>query len=159
MPSPAAIESTPHNVPREFYCPLTFEIMKEPVMSRWGVNYEREAIVTWLKLYGHFCPVTEKPLTPSDLISNESLQVRTNTWCRLHQADKVDNNFDPSVCYCDESQGEDIVTCSEFPQKQETPNCGKLILSGCHGKRGRFGFLKRLGSGRIRKQILSSRCA
>ena len=35
-------------VPNEFYCPITGELMKDPVTEPEGHTYEREAIMKWL---------------------------------------------------------------------------------------------------------------
>ena len=38
-----------NEVPGAFICPITREIMKDPVIDRDGNSYEKEAILNWLR--------------------------------------------------------------------------------------------------------------
>jgi hypothetical protein len=67
--------------PEYFYCPLSFEVMKEPVMTRWGHNFERSAIVEWIQQNG-VCPLTRNPMTLKDLVINRALQDQIQDWER-----------------------------------------------------------------------------
>ena len=58
------------DVPPEFICPITQELIVFPVMSRYGLNYERQAILEWLQKGNPTCPMTRKPLRPSMLLPN-----------------------------------------------------------------------------------------
>ena len=67
-------------IPREYLCPITQEIMTDPLMSRWGVNFERRAILTWIEQGRTTCPLTRKPLLKSGLIPNAALRQRIKSW-------------------------------------------------------------------------------
>lgn len=73
-------------VPEEFFCPLTLEIMKYPVMSRTGHSFERQAIFEWLQA-NTVCPLTRKPMSLSRLVTNAALQERIAAWCEEHDVD------------------------------------------------------------------------
>jgi hypothetical protein len=60
--------------PTEFQCPLTKTIMIEPMLSKYGTNFEKDAILRWLNEGNTTCPVTRKPLRPSGLVSNKNLK-------------------------------------------------------------------------------------
>ena len=60
--------------PDEFICPLTKQLMSVPVVSRYGIHFEKKAILEWLAEGNNFCPVTGNPLRPSNLISDPTLQ-------------------------------------------------------------------------------------
>jgi U-box domain len=72
------------DIPHEFICPITQEIMKNPLMSRYGQTYERDAILTWLSKHNNLCPLTRQLLTVSDLIRHRALQARIENWKRLN---------------------------------------------------------------------------
>ena len=57
-----------------FVCALSGHTMKNPVTSPHGHSYEREAIEQWFASKGNVCPITGKPLGPSDLQDNKALQ-------------------------------------------------------------------------------------
>jgi hypothetical protein len=53
-------EESKSNIPQEFVCALTNEIMKEPMVSRYGTHFEHDAIMDWLKKGNNYCPATGK---------------------------------------------------------------------------------------------------
>uniref|UniRef100_A0A7S3D4M8 U-box domain-containing protein n=1 Tax=Palpitomonas bilix TaxID=652834 RepID=A0A7S3D4M8_9EUKA len=50
-----------------FCCPITRELMVDPVTTPFGHSYERQAIERWIERDGT-CPITKRPLQKSDLI-------------------------------------------------------------------------------------------
>ena len=68
--------------PSHFICPLTLQIMRDPVLSRYGQNYERCAILEWLtSSNGHgSCPLTRRPLELRGLVSNHNLRCQIRQW-------------------------------------------------------------------------------
>ena len=57
----------------EYSCPITTEIMKDPVVTADGFTYERDAIAQWLEGHGS-SPVTGAPLDSKVLIPNHALR-------------------------------------------------------------------------------------
>lgn len=78
-------ESEDLDPPSDFICGLTMEIMDDPLMSRYGHNYERAAIVEWLTRGNDTCPMTRRPMKLSDLISNHHLRSRIHEWKEEHR--------------------------------------------------------------------------
>eukprot|EP01121_Diplochlamys_sp_Union-15-3_P017136 TRINITY_DN5973_c0_g1_i1.p1 TRINITY_DN5973_c0_g1~~TRINITY_DN5973_c0_g1_i1.p1 ORF type:complete len:193 (+),score=29.58 TRINITY_DN5973_c0_g1_i1:84-581(+) len=60
-------------ISEEFKCPLTLEIMKDPVIAADGFSYERMAIEDWLKK-SNTSPMTNLPLENKNLIPNLALR-------------------------------------------------------------------------------------
>jgi hypothetical protein len=56
-----------------FLCPISQEIMSNPVITPSGITYDRKSIMNWLKKSSD-CPITKMPLNASDLITNYSLK-------------------------------------------------------------------------------------
>lgn len=55
-------------VPDEFYCPLTLEIMRDPVVAEDGMSYERSAIMAWVKTPTKnvlYSPLLHTPMGPT----------------------------------------------------------------------------------------------
>lgn len=75
----ASSSTHPPAVPQRFLCPLTLEILRHPVLSRYGHTYERSAILQWLQ-NNESCPFTRLSLTPRYLISNELLKMEIQKW-------------------------------------------------------------------------------
>jgi hypothetical protein len=57
-------------IPDEFLCPLTLEIMQQPVMTRWGHNFERDVLMKWMQYHSH-CPMTRNPISLKDVIGQQ----------------------------------------------------------------------------------------
>lgn len=106
----AAASTTNDVVPEDFICPLTLEVMKEPVMTRWGHSFERDAIIRWME-YHDQCPMTRNPLSLQDVIVHRALKARIQAWRRSSLAasssrterDRAINNdcCDYDEYYCD----------------------------------------------------------
>jgi len=56
-----------------FYCPITDQLMVDPVIDRDGNSYERKAIEEWLGRCAT-SPITRNPLQISDLTPNRTLK-------------------------------------------------------------------------------------
>ncbi|XVF50402.1 hypothetical protein PTKIN_Ptkin04bG0097200 [Pterospermum kingtungense] len=68
-------------IPRHFLCPISLDLMKDPVTLCSGITYDRESIEAWLE-HGNFtCPVTNQPLRSFDQIPNHSLRKMIQDWC------------------------------------------------------------------------------
>jgi hypothetical protein len=77
-------EQEPANViPQNMMCPLTKKVMVDPVMTKYGHNYERAAIIKWIGLRGEVCPMTGKPLSfSSGIVTNSKLSRKIVNWER-----------------------------------------------------------------------------
>ncbi|KAL5778211.1 hypothetical protein ACOSP7_011137 [Xanthoceras sorbifolium] len=51
--------------PKDFVCPITGQILNDPVTLETGQTYERKAIQEWLKRGNTTCPITRQPLSSS----------------------------------------------------------------------------------------------
>ena len=62
-------------------CPITFEIMRDPVVAADGHTYEREALLRWLKGSNN-SPATGAPLANRTIIPNYCVKMLIR---ELHQ--------------------------------------------------------------------------
>lgn len=79
-------------IPQYFLCPISLQIMKDPVITLTGITYDRESIEQWLvKAKEHKCPVTKQSLPRgSDLTPNHTLRRLIQAWCSENAAHGVD---------------------------------------------------------------------
>ncbi|KYM78707.1 WD repeat, SAM and U-box domain-containing protein 1 [Atta colombica] len=61
-------------IPHEFLCPITHEIMKEPVQCSDGFTYERAAINEWFLCGKYTSPMTNEPLHDTSFTPNFALR-------------------------------------------------------------------------------------
>jgi len=59
--------------PEGFLCPISFQIMNDPVIDNEGNSYERESIIKWLETH-NTSPITRNPLFISHLKPNRALK-------------------------------------------------------------------------------------
>lgn len=70
-------------VPKYFICPISLQIMKDPVTTITGITYDRDSIEHWLFTNkSTTCPITRQPLPKhSDLTPNHTLLRLIQFWC------------------------------------------------------------------------------
>uniref|UniRef100_K3X9D0 E3 ubiquitin-protein ligase CHIP n=1 Tax=Globisporangium ultimum (strain ATCC 200006 / CBS 805.95 / DAOM BR144) TaxID=431595 RepID=K3X9D0_GLOUD len=68
-----------------FQCPLSLELMQDPVMTPNGDTYEREMIERHLEVNGHFDPLTRAPLVKEQLYPNRALKLLMETMLSDHR--------------------------------------------------------------------------
>ncbi|KAJ1295998.1 hypothetical protein BS78_01G265100 [Paspalum vaginatum] len=81
----AKVEAPP--LPPEFLCPITLDLMQDPVAAPTGITYDRAAIESWLLLCGQrTCPVTHGELRAGDLVPNHTLRSLIQDWCAANRS-------------------------------------------------------------------------
>ena len=80
-------------IPEYFICPISLQIMKDPVTAITGITYDRESIEHWLFRGNNNaeCPVTKQPLPKDlDLTPNHTLRRLIQAWCADNSAYGID---------------------------------------------------------------------
>lgn len=78
-----------------FLCPLTKQIMRDPVTLESGATFEREAILKWFKESDSsgrslVCPITRKELSSTELNPSIALRNTIDEWMHRNEAAKLD---------------------------------------------------------------------
>eukprot|EP00743_Colponemidia_sp_Colp-15_P013863 GILK01016259.1.p1 GENE.GILK01016259.1~~GILK01016259.1.p1 ORF type:complete len:224 (+),score=39.48 GILK01016259.1:372-1043(+) len=68
------------NIPEEFCCAIDGRLIRDPVTSPYGHNFERGSLLKWLSNHDGLCPVTDKPLTMEDVFPNQYLTTKIREW-------------------------------------------------------------------------------
>ena len=68
-------------IPYHFRCPISLELMCDPVTVSTGQTYDRTSIESWVATGNTTCPVTRSPLTDFTLIPNHTLRRLIQDWC------------------------------------------------------------------------------
>nr|XP_043613848.1 E3 ubiquitin-protein ligase PUB23-like [Erigeron canadensis] len=81
-------------VPPFFICPISLEIMKDPVTLATGITYDRGSIETWLYVKkNNTCPVTKQVLEDIDhqlITPNHTVRRLIQAWCTLNPLSGVE---------------------------------------------------------------------
>ncbi|CAI0543983.1 unnamed protein product [Linum tenue] len=80
-------------IPHYFLCPISLQIMKDPVTAITGITYDRDSIEQWLQnssAAAAVCPVSKQPLPrTADLTPNHTLRRLIQAWCTLNSVNRI----------------------------------------------------------------------
>ena len=74
----------PPPVPALFKCPISLELMRDPVVLCTGQTYERCSIETWLRAGNTTCPATMLQLESLEVVPNLTLRRLIQEWVSRH---------------------------------------------------------------------------
>ena len=74
------------HIPYHFRCPISLELMRDPVTVCTGQTYDRASIEAWVSTGNTTCPVTRATLTDFTLIPNHTLRRLIQEWCVANRA-------------------------------------------------------------------------
>ncbi|MED6222109.1 U-box domain-containing protein 13 [Stylosanthes scabra] len=85
-------------IPDDFRCPVSLELMKDPVIVSTGQTYDRSSIEKWLQAGHKTCPKTQQSLTSTVLTPNYVLRSLIEQWCEANgiEPPKRSSNPEPS---------------------------------------------------------------
>ncbi|TMW82562.1 hypothetical protein EJD97_005624 [Solanum chilense] len=72
-------------IPPYFRCPLSLELMVNPVIIASGQTYEKTSIQKWLDHGLTTCPRTNQALAHSNLIPNYTVKALIENWCEVNK--------------------------------------------------------------------------
>ncbi|XP_020595401.1 E3 ubiquitin-protein ligase PUB23-like [Phalaenopsis equestris] len=80
-------------IPSYFLCPVSLQMMRDPVTLPTGITFDRHSIERWLFSDSNHntCPVTKQPLPASvDLTPNHTLRRLIQAWCVANASNGVE---------------------------------------------------------------------
>ncbi|KAI4321237.1 hypothetical protein MLD38_034643 [Melastoma candidum] len=89
-------------VPIHFRCPISLDLMKDPVALCTGITYDRESIERWIDSGKSTCPVTKRELADTELIPNHAIRKMIQAWCvenRSHGIERIPTPRIPVMPY------------------------------------------------------------
>jgi len=84
-------------IPNDFLCPITLEIMTDPVIVASGQTYERRSIQKWLDSGERTCPKSRQPLAHLSLAPNYALKNLILQWCDKHMVELQKREPEPAA--------------------------------------------------------------
>jgi hypothetical protein len=72
------------DAPGHFTCPITFDVMLDPVITPYGHSYDRAAIERYITRTKPEDPTTRKPLAVSQLVPNMGLKAAIQEYLSTH---------------------------------------------------------------------------
>lgn len=76
------------SIPEDFLCPISLELMRDPVIVATGQTYERSYIQRWIDSGNLTCPKTQQKLQNLTLTPNYVLRSLISQWCTDHNIEQ-----------------------------------------------------------------------
>ncbi|CAI9287409.1 unnamed protein product [Lactuca saligna] len=77
--------STDLTIPADFRCPISLDLVRDPVVVSTGQTYDRASINLWIESGHTTCPKTGQILDHTGMIPNRALRNLITMWCREHR--------------------------------------------------------------------------
>ncbi|KAF9683703.1 hypothetical protein SADUNF_Sadunf04G0041800 [Salix dunnii] len=71
-------------IPKDFFCPILLDLMRDPVIISTGQTYDRSSISRWMEEGHCTCPKTGQILMNTRLVPNRALKNLIVQWCTAH---------------------------------------------------------------------------
>ncbi|KAK1384572.1 RING-type E3 ubiquitin transferase [Heracleum sosnowskyi] len=84
-------------IPSHFRCPVSLDLMKDPVTLSTGITYDRESIEKWIESGNEKCPVTNQILPSFDLIPNHAIRKMIQDWSVENKSYGIDRIPTPKI--------------------------------------------------------------
>lgn len=80
-------------IPKDFCCPISLDLMRDPVIISTGQTFDRVSISRWIEEGHSTCPKTGQVLVQTKLVPNRALRSLIVQWCTAHKVpyDPVEN--------------------------------------------------------------------
>ncbi|KAL8143802.1 hypothetical protein V2J09_016834 [Rumex salicifolius] len=94
--TPLGVDDVSVSCPEEFRCPLSEQLMRDPVIVATGQTYDKPFIQKWLKAGNRTCPRTHQILSHTLLTPNYLIKDMISKWCQTrgirlpdHQSESI----------------------------------------------------------------------
>ncbi|XP_004308949.1 PREDICTED: U-box domain-containing protein 13-like [Fragaria vesca subsp. vesca] len=77
------------NIPDEFRCPISLDLMRDPVIVASGHTYDRNSIAQWINSGHQTCPKSGQKLIHMALIPNYALKSLLHQWCEENNVPEI----------------------------------------------------------------------
>ncbi|XP_020596031.1 U-box domain-containing protein 21-like [Phalaenopsis equestris] len=115
------------SIPSHFLCPISIDLMKDPVILPSGITFDRSSIETWLQAGNFTCPVTKNPLFAADLIPNHTLRRLIQAWCVANRSLGIERIPTPKIPITSLQVSELLSEISDAHCRFNGDQCAELV--------------------------------
>lgn len=114
-------------IPNHFRCPISLDLMKDPVTLSTGITYDRESIEKWMEDGNQTCPVTNQILRNFDLIPNHSIRKMIQEWCVENKSFGIERIPTPRIPVSTYEVSEISTGISSATARGDADTCRQLV--------------------------------
>ncbi|OEL36426.1 U-box domain-containing protein 21 [Dichanthelium oligosanthes] len=115
-------------IPAHFRCPISLDLMRDPVTAPTGITYDRESIEAWLDTGRATCPVTHAPLRHEDLVPNHAIRRVIQDWCVANRSRGVERIPTPKIPITPVQASELLFDLAGAARRHDAaPRCAEVV--------------------------------
>ncbi|XVE74552.1 hypothetical protein DITRI_Ditri12bG0026100 [Diplodiscus trichospermus] len=115
-------------IPRDFRCPISLDLMKDPVTLSSGITYDRENIEKWIEAGNFTCPLTNQVLRSLEPIPNHMIRKKVQDWCVENKSFGIERIPTPRVPVSSMEVLEILSKINVACKKQDGEACRDLVV-------------------------------
>ncbi|XAR63700.1 Ubiquitin--protein ligase [Bertholletia excelsa] len=113
-------------LPNHFKCPISLDLMKDPVTLSTGITYDRENIEKWIESGKRTCPITKQTLQTLEPTPNHAIRKMIQDWCVENQSYGVERIPTPRVPLSSSEASEVVAKLVAASTRRDRDDCQKL---------------------------------
>lgn len=114
-------------IPSHFRCPISLDLMKDPVTLSTGITYDRQSIETWIEAGNVTCPITNQVLTTLEPIPNHTIRKMIQDWCVEKKSFGVERIPTPRIPASSLEVSEILSMVTSSSEKKDRAGCRELV--------------------------------
>ncbi|KAJ4960763.1 hypothetical protein NE237_020673 [Protea cynaroides] len=115
-------------IPPHFRCPISLDLMKDPVTLSTGITYDRENIEAWMEAGNYTCPVTNQALRSIEQIPNHSIRKMIQDWCVQNRSHGIERIPTPRVPVTGIEVMEILSEIMDATRHEDQSKCKDLVM-------------------------------
>ncbi|XP_061994881.1 U-box domain-containing protein 21-like [Rosa rugosa] len=114
-------------IPSHFRCPISLDLMKDPVTLSTGITYDRQSIEKWIEAGNVTCPTTNQVLTTLEPIPNHTIRKMIQDWCVEKKSFGVERIPTPRIPVSSVEVAEILSRITSSAEKKDEAGCRELV--------------------------------
>ncbi|XVF43450.1 hypothetical protein PTKIN_Ptkin02bG0041000 [Pterospermum kingtungense] len=115
-------------IPSDFKCPISLDLMKDPVTLSTGITYDRGNIEKWIEAGNFTCPLTNQVLRSLEPIPNHTIRKKIQDWCVENRSYGIERIPTPRVPVSSMEVLEIFSNINVACKKQDGVACRDLVI-------------------------------
>lgn len=115
------------SIPNHYRCPISLELMKDPVTLSTGITYDRASIETWIEAGNRTCPITNQVLKTLEPIPNHTLRKMIQDWCVDNSSYGIERIPTPRIPVSSHEISEILSRLVAAQQREDARGCQEII--------------------------------
>ncbi|KAL8118305.1 hypothetical protein AgCh_016005 [Apium graveolens] len=145
----------------DFRCPISLELMTDPVTVSTGQTYDRASILKWFKSGNLICPKTGEKLKNTELVANSSLRKIIQQFCADHgvsmaKTKKKNSDISRTILPGSPAAAEAIRFLSGFLANRLSNGTNEQKMKAAHEENAISAILKLSKHSKGKKQVIEN---